>query len=259
MLSATARAIFILGLFFICVARAGISHADLSENRSRALVAFALEARIERWIDEQYPDLASADEWTLKQIIFSKLLVNPHLLNQMGVSVSQVQAWKESGEPLPEQVWMDLSKRADFVRKQELHKVLARLMLPLAPPPSKGTILTIEAIKGWVAFNLSAFGAAMMGSGIVPYDSQVGQILAPISILSAIYLLMRGVVIMRRFAEQERQLIEWDEAVHRAASDSQSQGESKGLFALAIAQRTKQSRPRASCAQSFGVFRTPSG
>lgn len=257
MVGAVARCIWKTAFCIAFAVGADVSRADLRGVQTRGMVAAAIDSRIEQMIDEQYPDLGRADEWTLKQIVLSRLLSVPRLVAQMGLEESEVLAWKKQREPLSPHVWDDLASRAERMRAQEMHKVLERIEVPQNPPQSKGMILTMEGIKAWVALNISFFGASMIGSGFVPYDSQAGQLLAPVSVLSAIYVLLRGVAISRRFAEQERQLIQWDEALRKAASDSQFHGESRGLFALALVSR--QARPRPQCSQSFGVLRTPSG
>lgn len=169
-----------------------------------ANLRMAIETEIQNNLRFQLDVDAPASEPESRAIFYAQMASVPALDQVLGISAERYANLRQGNSNLSSD---ELRKLLSFVKakKEELTRKLEKHFMGYRPPPSQDMLLTVEGLKAFSALNIAFFGGGMLGSGLIPWDSQVGQVLAPIAIVASAYVTLKAVFVYEKLARRDEQ------------------------------------------------------
>lgn len=177
--------------------------SQLSSKDFGQIEKVASELVIEK-TQQSYADLAKWSPQELRQVFFAQLASLPGFQKKMSMTDQQLFELKQGIVQLDQEqaqiIW-------DFINEQRHHyfKTFIQALTQYTPAQTRRYIITIESMKAFVALKVAFMGAVMLGTGIVPYDSQVGQVLAPVATLASVIAVTRPLKILLELGRLEKE------------------------------------------------------
>lgn len=164
-------------------------------------------------LDETNRNYPSWSEWTpdeIRQIFFAQLASLPGFQTKIKLSDADLIDLKRGEAHLSDHQAKELFeflKQQQGVYFQQFMQVLSRH----TPPKSRHYVVTTESLKAFVALNAAFAGAILLGTGIVSYDSDLGQMLAPIATLASVIAVTRPIKVLLELGRLENQTKEFEQ------------------------------------------------
>lgn len=198
----------ILGFLIVC---RPLSAAQLGPKDFRHLKQAANQIVLDK-MHQEYSTWTEGTSQEFRQVFFAQLASLPGLLNRLQINDQDLIYLKKGEAQLTDEqskALLSLLDQYHGVYFQQFIETLSQHR----PPSSKKYILTIESMKFVAALNTAFLGAILLGSGIVPYDSEMGQILAPVATLASVIAVTRPIKVMLEMGRIEKEAKEFDQHI----------------------------------------------
>jgi len=152
--------------------------------------------------NKAFPDFNEWKENEKNQVFFSQIASLNEIHKVLNISDKELVEFKTGRSVLTLDQLTQLVHATAKIREEWVQKYIKHLTLQ-KPPKSRTYMLTVESMKGIVSVQIAFLGGVLMGTGIVPFDSNLGEFLGPVSILASIYAVTRPLKIAHDLSKIE--------------------------------------------------------